>query len=73
MQAKGVSPTDVLNAVTDQNLVLPSDTAKLGEFEYDTLINDSPRTVAGLNALPIKVVGDATRRWMECSGASAAR
>jgi multidrug efflux pump subunit AcrB len=42
MQSKGVSPTDVLNAVTNQNLVLPSGTAKIGEFEYDTPINDAP-------------------------------
>src|ERR1700745_3614568 len=34
MRAKGVSPTDVLNAVTNQNLVLPSGTVKIGEFEY---------------------------------------
>jgi multidrug efflux pump subunit AcrB len=60
MQAKGVSPTDVLNAVTNQNLVLPSGTAKIGEFEYDTAVNSSPRTVAELNDLPIKVVGNAT-------------
>jgi multidrug efflux pump subunit AcrB len=60
MQAKGVSPSDVLNAVTNQNLVLPSGTAKIGEFEYDTSVNSSPRTVEELNDLPIKVVGDAT-------------
>jgi multidrug efflux pump subunit AcrB len=59
MQAKGVSPTDVLNAVTNQNLVLPSGTAKIGEFEYDTAINASPRTVEELNGLPIKVGSDA--------------
>jgi multidrug efflux pump subunit AcrB len=59
MNAKGVSPTDVLNAITNQNLVLPSGTVKIGEFEYDTSTNDSPRTVAELNELPIKVVGDA--------------
>jgi multidrug efflux pump subunit AcrB len=59
MNAKGVSPTDVLNAITNQNLVLPSGTVKIGEFEYDTTTNDSPRTVEQLNDLPIKVVGDA--------------
>src|SRR5277367_1180871 len=59
MRAKGVSPTDVLNAVTNQNLVLPSGTVKIGEFEYDTSINSSPRTVKELNDLPIKVVGNA--------------
>src|SRR5271156_1937041 len=59
MQAKGVSPTDVLNAVTNQNLVLPSGTVKIGEFEYDTSTNASPRTVKELNDLPIKAVANA--------------
>jgi multidrug efflux pump subunit AcrB len=59
MRAKGVSPTDVLNAVINQNIVLPSGTAKIGEFEYDTSTNASPRTVKELNDLPIKTVGDA--------------
>jgi multidrug efflux pump subunit AcrB len=59
MQAKGVSPTDVLNAVTNQNLVLPSGTAKIGEFEYDTSTNASPRTVGELNDLPIKAANHA--------------
>src|ERR1700691_4863952 len=59
MQAQGVSPTDVLNAVTNQNLVLPSGTVKIGQFEYDTSINSSPRTVKELNDLPIKAVANA--------------
>ena len=54
---EGLSPTDVLNAVTTQNLVLPSGTAKIGEFEYDVRLNAAPRTVEELNDLPIKVVG----------------
>jgi multidrug efflux pump subunit AcrB len=60
MQAKGVSPTDVLNAVTNQNLVLPTGTVKVGEFEYDTSVNSSPRTIQELNDLPIKASGTAT-------------
>jgi multidrug efflux pump subunit AcrB len=59
MRAKGVSPTDVLNAVTSQNLVLPSGTAKIGELEYDTATNASPRTVEELNDLPLKVADEA--------------
>jgi multidrug efflux pump subunit AcrB len=59
MRAKGVSPTDVLNAVTNQNLVLPSGTVKIGEFEYDTSINSSPHTINELNDLPIKTAGAA--------------
>src|SRR6202020_1835474 len=56
---KDVSPTDVLNAVTNQNLVLPSGTVKIGELEYDTSTNASPRSVKELNDLPIKVVSNA--------------
>src|SRR3984885_13493879 len=59
LQAKDVSPTDVLNAVTNQNLVLPSGTVKIGECEYDTSTNASPRSVKELNDLPIKVVSNA--------------
>src|SRR5580698_5599706 len=60
LQAKGLSPQDVLNALTDQNLVLPGGTAKIGEFEDDVRVNSSPRTVAELNDLPIKQVGSST-------------
>jgi len=60
LQSKGLSPQDVLNALTDQNLVLPGGTAKIGEFEDDVRLNASPRTVAELNDLPIKQLGNAT-------------
>jgi CzcA family heavy metal efflux pump len=60
LQSKGLSPQDVLNALTDQNLVLPGGTAKIGEFEDDVRVNSSPRTVAELNDLPIKQVGRST-------------
>ena len=45
MQARNVSPTDVLNAVNAENLVLPSRTVKLGKSELDVRTNTSPRTV----------------------------
>src|SRR5216683_6772644 len=60
LQAKGLSPQDVLNSITNQNLVLPSGTAKIGPFEYDVRLNASMRTVPELNDLPIKVVGNST-------------
>src|SRR6201988_1296058 len=60
MQARNISPTDVLNAVNTQSLVLPSGTVKLGESELDVRTNTSPRTVAELNDLPIKQVGSTT-------------
>jgi len=60
LQSKGLSPADILNAIGVQNLVLPSGTVKIGQFEYDVDLNASPRTVAELNDLPVKVVGNST-------------
>src|SRR5258708_1756357 len=60
MQSKGLAPQDVLNAVQQQNLILPSGTAKMGSFEYDVRLNASMRTVPELNDLPVKVVGNST-------------
>jgi multidrug efflux pump subunit AcrB len=59
LQAKGLSPTDVVNAISAQNLILPSGTAKIGTFEYEIDTNSAPRTIQGLNDLPIKTVNGA--------------
>src|SRR6266853_474417 len=60
MQSKGLAPQDVLTAVQQQNLILPSGTAKMGQFEYDVRLNASTGTVPELNDLPVKVVGNST-------------
>jgi len=54
MQARGVTPADVVSAVNAQNLILPSGTAKIGQFEYQVGINASPPAIRDLNTLPIK-------------------
>ena len=53
LQSKGLSPADVVNAVTLQNLILPSGTSKIGPFEYDVDLNSSPTRVAEINNLPL--------------------
>jgi CzcA family heavy metal efflux pump len=60
LQSKGLSPIDVVNAISAQNLILPSGTSKIGQFEYDVDLNGSPQTVAELNDLPVKRVGNTT-------------
>jgi CzcA family heavy metal efflux pump len=60
MQAKGVSPNDILNAVNAQNVIMPSGTVKIGQSEYDLRMNNAPRTIQDLNDIPIKQVGDTT-------------
>ncbi|MDR3750184.1 MAG: efflux RND transporter permease subunit [Terracidiphilus sp.] len=56
LQAKGLSPADVVNAVSAQNLIAPSGTMKIDRFEYAVETNSAPRAVADLNNLPIKAV-----------------
>ena len=60
LQAKGISPQDVVNALSAQNVIAPSGTAKIGRFEYDFPTNSAPRTMDELNHLPVKVVGNST-------------
>ena len=60
LQAKGLSPVDVINAISAQNLALPSGTAKLGSTEYNVELNGSTETIAALNDLPIKTSNGAT-------------
>src|SRR5579872_1069108 len=60
LQSKGLSPLDVVNAVSLQNLILPSGTSKIGAFEYNVDINGSPQTVEELNQIPVKTVGSTT-------------
>ncbi len=60
LQAKGLSPIDVLNAMGSQNIVLPGGTAKIGQNEYDIHINAAPITIAGIANLPIRQVNGTT-------------
>jgi multidrug efflux pump subunit AcrB len=60
LQSKGLSPSDVVNTISNQNLILPGGTAKIGTYEYQVDMNGAPSTVTELNNLPIKSVGDST-------------
>ncbi|HEX6774151.1 MAG TPA: efflux RND transporter permease subunit [Acidobacteriaceae bacterium] len=59
LQAKGLSPSDVTNTIANQNLILPSGTMKVGNYEYQVETNSAPTTIEGLNDLPIKQVNGA--------------
>ncbi len=58
MQSKGVSPNDVSNALAAQNLIIPAGTEKIGKFEYNIRINDSPDEYDVLNNIPVKTVSN---------------
>jgi multidrug efflux pump subunit AcrB len=60
LQSKGLSPNDVVSAITNQNLILPAGTVKIGSFENDVDLNGSPQSIEEMNDLPIKTVGTNT-------------
>jgi multidrug efflux pump subunit AcrB len=60
LQAKGLSPADVISAMAAQNVVLPGGTAKIGQDEYDIRINSSPVSLAGISNLPLRQVNGTT-------------
>jgi len=60
LQARGLAPSDVVNAISLQNLILPSGTAKLEGSEYAVSLNSSPTSIAGLNDLPVRTSNGAT-------------
>jgi multidrug efflux pump subunit AcrB len=54
--AWGISPAAVSSLLAQQNVVLPSGTAKIGLQEYPIIFNGSPPSAAGFNDLPLKYV-----------------
>jgi CzcA family heavy metal efflux pump len=60
LQAYGLSPNDIVNAVNAQNIILPAGTMKLGSLEYDVEMNGTPQTIAELNDLPVKTTNGST-------------
>jgi multidrug efflux pump subunit AcrB len=55
MYANGLSPVDIGNALSTTNVVIPSGTARMGNYEYDVDLNMNPTKVSEFNQLPIKV------------------
>jgi multidrug efflux pump subunit AcrB len=60
LQADGLTPVDVVNAVNAQNLTLPSGLAKIGDTQYTVRTNAMPVTIDDLNDIPIKYVNGQT-------------
>jgi len=59
LQAKGLSPADIVTAVNAQNLIVPSGTMKVDRWEYAIETNSAPDVVNELNNLPVKAVNGA--------------
>jgi multidrug efflux pump subunit AcrB len=60
LQARGLSPSDVSEALLEQNVILPSGDVKIGSKDYPLTMNNSPNVIDAINDFPIKTVGDKT-------------
>ncbi len=58
--AYNVTPEEVTNAVSAQNLTLPSGVVRLEDREYVVRLNSKPDVINLLNDIPIKVIGGTT-------------
>jgi multidrug efflux pump subunit AcrB len=54
LRANALSPNDVVNAIGQQNLILPAGTEKIGPLEYFVKLNASPTQIADLNNMPVR-------------------
>src|SRR5262249_59269010 len=57
LQAYQVSPMDIVRAVNNANLILPSGDVKLGPFDYTIFTNSQFRNIGDINRIPIKANG----------------
>ena len=57
LQARGLSPTDVVTALQNSNVIIPAGTARIGNIEYDVATNSSPSAIDQFRHIPIRVVG----------------
>jgi len=60
LYAKGLTASDVSAMLGNQNLIFPAGTMKIGDKDYQVKLNSSPRILAEMNDLPLRVVNGAT-------------
>lgn len=60
LQAKGLSPKEIADAINAYNLAYPTGVARIDTHEYPVTLNNTPLTAESFNDIPIKVVGGAT-------------
>jgi multidrug efflux pump subunit AcrB len=60
LQARGLTPADVTQALLLQNVILPSGDVKIGSKDYTVAMNNSPNVIPAINAFPIKQINGKT-------------
>src|SRR5579872_1709119 len=57
LNARGLSPSDVSQALQHQNVILPAGDVKIGDKDYALTMNNSPNLIETINSFPIKQAG----------------
>jgi multidrug efflux pump subunit AcrB len=60
LQSYQMSPMDVVRAVNNANLILPSGDVKIGPYDYNLFTNSQFRAIPDINQIPLKTVGRST-------------
>jgi HAE1 family hydrophobic/amphiphilic exporter-1 len=58
LEAHSLSVMDVVRAVNDSNLILPSGDVKVGPYDYNIFTNSQIDKISDINSVPLKVVGN---------------
>ena len=60
LAARGLSPSDVSDALQSQNVILPSGDVKIGSKDYELSMNNSPDVIESINSFPVAQVAGKT-------------
>ena len=60
LQARGLTPEDISQALTSQNVIMPSGDVKLGSKDYTVTMNNSPDLISTINDFPVKTIAGKT-------------
>jgi multidrug efflux pump subunit AcrB len=60
LSARGLSPSDISQALQRQNVILPAGDVKIGVKDYTLTMNNSPDVVEAINGFPIKEMNGTT-------------
>jgi multidrug efflux pump subunit AcrB len=56
LQSRGLTPGDVAEALSRQNVIMPSGDVKIGSKDYNVALNNSPSIIDDINSFPIKEI-----------------
>jgi multidrug efflux pump subunit AcrB len=56
LQSRGLTPGDIAEALSRQNVIMPSGDVKIGSKDYNVALNNSPSIIEDINSFPVKEI-----------------